>query len=461
MKVGKLIRIASLMVMSLFMLPLVSAAQDYSSAVIADGPLVYWGFNNDLSDAMGNIDLDPAASPQFVDGPLDGSLAYSSSDGQAWAASFGTVELNELEDFSYEMWINLSGDNEGKHILQRIGLGEDNPGENSIIYRNGAVEFFTSRSDELELPAVVELPDQTDAWHHFVVTYNYQDAVLILYADGQPAYVDEFALLSPFYGGNDFEVYIGASRYNPEENTFNGQMDEIAIYGKTLTADEVASHFAAGDDYASAVTADEPLVYWRFEENFDDEMGLYDLMPSGVNFVQGPGSAANKALFGRVTSDQAELLYEMTDFTYEFWFNPINRSSQSYIFFRLAGASQHSVIYAYNPNALEFFFANGNVRPLVEIPNETDQWHHCVVVNDAAANEMRIYMNGELAVSENSSAVPGSGNKIVVGGSDQGDNFNGYIDEFAVYDFVLSEEQITTHFDAPFFSTAVNDWALF
>jgi concanavalin A-like lectin/glucanase superfamily protein len=454
-------------VFGLLVLPLCVAAQDYASVVKNDAPLVYWSFDNNLSDAMGNIDLDPAVAPQFVAGSLEGSQAYSSSDGQAWAASFGTVELNGLENFSYEMWINLSGDNEGKYILQRIGLtnvGSDLPaGENSLIYRNGAVEFFTSHSEELEVPAAVVLPNQTDVWHHFAMTYSYEDVLLTLYLDGQEVYVDDLALLEPFYGGNSDELYIGANRNNPEESTFNGQMGEVAIYGETLTADQVAAHFNAanGTDYAAAVKSDAPLVYWRFAENFEDEMGLYNLMPSGVNFVQGPGNSSNKALYGRVTSDQAELLYGMDEFTYELWINPVNLSSSSYVFFRRPGGAQHAVIYAYNPNALEFFSAEGGVRPLVEIPNETDQWYHCAVVNDFAANQMRIYIDGELATSVDAAAVPGDGNEVVVGGSDKGDNFNGFIDEVAVYDFALSEDQIKAHFNAPFAETDVHDWSIF
>ena len=244
-------------------------------------------------------------------------------------------------------------------------------------------------------------------------------------------------------------------------------MDEVAIYGKTLTAENVAAHFNAGtpDAYSASVIGDEPLVYWRFEENFLDEMDHYDLIPSGVNFVQGPQASSNKALFGRVTSDTAESLYDVTDYTYELWFNPINESSSSYILFRRPAGSQHAVIFAYKPNALEFYFtkdaAGSDVRPLVEIPNQTDRWYYCVVVNDTAANQMRIYIDGELAVSIDASAVPGSGNEVVVGGSDKGDNFNGYIDEVAMYDFLLTEDRIQAHFNAQFGTTRVESWPLY
>jgi hypothetical protein len=114
-----------------------------------------------------------------------------------------------------------------------------------------------------------------------------------------------------------------------------------------------------------------------------------------------------------------------------------------------------------NPTDWNFFFLEGNVRPLVSIPNQTDHWYHCVVVNDASVPEMRIYIDGEMVSQTAGRAVPGSGNMVVVGGSDQGDNFNGYIDEISIYDYVLSEERILAHYKAPIKPAAVCDWCLF
>ena len=445
-------------------------AQSYQESVVADNPLVYWEFNNSLADTMGNLNLDPAAAPAFVDGPGETNTAYSSSEGQAWAAAFGTVDLNGLFDFSYEMWIDLAGDNEGKYILQRIGLvpeGETGAGENSLLYGDGNIEFI-GRGGELFEPAVIPVADETEGWHHLVLTYNYADAMLILYWDGAEAYRQDGALLEPIYGGNSDELYIGATRQEPESRVFNGFLDEIALYDITLSDTQVAAHWNAAlpGGYADAVTADAPLVYWRFEGNFEDEMDRYDLMPSGVTFVSGPGSAGNSALFGRVTSNESQILYDGIDaFTYEFWFNPINLSSSSYILFRRPGSTQHAAIYAYNPDALEFFFAQAggaNVRPLATVPNETDNWYYCAIVNDPDAAEMRIYIDGELATQEAATATPGAGTLVVVGGSDKGDNFNGYIDEVAMYNYALSVEQLQAHYQAPFADPSpIREWAIY
>lgn len=445
------------------LMPAAASAQLYSELVVEDQPLVYWRFDNDLADEIGNVALNPAASPELVDGPLGGQ-AFSSSGGEAWAATFGAVDLMELFDFTYEFWINLSGVNEGDYILQRHGGGSDRPGENSLIYQNGGIEFINTGPGQLVDTPFVELPDETDEWVHFALVSDFNAATITIYLNGEAAFQGE-AFLEPFFGGNDFEFYIGAQRQNPEEAVMDGALDEVAVYGTPLSAERIAAHYEAGsaDEYASAVMADEPLSYWRFEGSYEDEMGNYDLLPSGVSFVEGPGGAPNTGMLGRVSSNEASLLYEgIESYTYELFFNPAMRSAQSYILFRNPeGGTQHSVIYAYNPNALEFFALAGGTRPLVEVPNETDQWYHLVMHNDVAAGAFRLYLDGELVVEEEGSAAPGAGSLVVVGGSDQGDNFNGYIDEVAMYDYILSEERIQAHYEAEMNPASVMEWSLY
>ncbi len=73
---------------------------------------------------------------------------------------------------------------------------------------------------------------------------------------------------------------------------------------------------------------------------------------------------------------------------------------------------------------------------------------------------MRVYLDGELMDTQAGQAAIGDGNELHIGGSDQGDNFNGYIDEVAIYDIALSEERIIAHYSAPF-DVSVEEWALY
>jgi hypothetical protein len=417
---------------------------------------------------MGHIDLVAPPAPSFVAGPGEGHQAFSSNDGTAWAAQFGVVELSGLEDFTYEMWINLTGDNEGKIIFERQALtnGEPGSGTHRIRYggegHEGKLYFEYVGEGSAPDPIEFELADETDAWHHIALTSSYEDISNALYVDGVKV-SEGVSFLEPIFGGNQDVVYIGSSRSNPEGLIMHGGVDEVAIYNRVLEEAEVQEHFQAGfpDDYAAAVKGDEPLVYWRFENGFTDDQGLYNLIPTGDVYVPGPGGEGNTALFARVFNTEAQLLYDnITSFTYELWVNFIFESAQSYIFFRNP-ASQNAVIYAYNENALEFFAMDGGIRPLVTFPNETDQWYYLVLVYDSSVPELRIYQDGELVSTTGGAITQGTGNLVVVGGADLGANFNGYTDEVAMYDYALSEERIQTHFQSPIDTTGIKDWSVF
>lgn len=441
----------------------VSFAQFYDDLVLSDNPVSYWRFERNLDDSVGGNNMDPSVAPRFVSGPGPGTKAFSTSTGKAWAAAFGAIELFDLTSYSYEMWVNMKGSNEGgTYVLMRRSGAPQGSGENSIVfnYTEGLLEFRFSSGDFGADPPFIELADNTDEWHHIAFVYDDAIPVLIAYLDGEE--VDRAdGFLDFILPGHDEEIYLGATRVAIGEQVFNGEVDEVAIYTHALSAEQVAEHYNAPfpEEYPAKVLVDEPKVYWRFEDDFKDEMRLYDLLPSGVRYVQGPSDPTNYALAGRVSHFDVPSLYFFESFSYELWFNPIGLSDKSYLLFRRAGGTQQAIIYAYNTDRLEYF-SEYDPRPGVTVPNQTDQWYHTAFVYDDFVGEMRVYLNGELVDSKPGVAAIGDGNELHIGGSDQGDNFNGYIDEVAIYDYALSEERIQAHYNAQFEPVSVKEWAI-
>ena len=438
-------------------------AGNYPDEVKTDKPVAYWQFENSLTDSIANLTLLPSEAPVFVSGTGTNNKAYSSKSAKAWAFALKTLKLFDIPSFSYEMWINPAGVNKEVYVLMRrsspeVGTG----GENSLVYNytDGRLEF---RSDHQEFdPAPgIDLPDNTNKWHHIAVVYDDSIGAIVMYLDGKEVERSE-GYVTMLESGHDEEIYIGGTRNAIGKNLFNGYLDEVALYDFPLSSAQVAAHYAAAfpTDYPAKVKADKPVVYWRFENSFADEMKTYDLIPSGMNYVPGPKSTSNVALTGRVTNSEADVLYGFESFTYELWFNNINKSVKSYILFRAAGSAQQAILYGYNTDTLEYF-SEYNPRPGVVVPNGVDKWHHTVMVYDNDLQELRVYLDGALVDTKSGAANTGSaGTMICLNGSDMGDNFNGYIDEVAIYDHVLSEDRIKVHYNAPF-ATAVSDWTLF
>jgi hypothetical protein len=81
-------------------------------------------------------------------------------------------------------------------------------------------------------------PLPTDRWVHVAVTYGGGTAVL--YVDGQEAGRNAQVTVDPRYFGNHIRAgYLGRSQY--ADPYLRGAVDEFRVYGKTLTAEEVAA----------------------------------------------------------------------------------------------------------------------------------------------------------------------------------------------------------------------------
>ena len=93
------------------------------------------------------------------------------------------------------------------------------------------------------------------------------------------------------------------------------------------------------------------------------------------------------------------------------------------------------------------FFREGEGRPVLEGGLELGfrRWHHVVLVREP--QRVRVYLDGELAID---GAVTGAGRtggaELFVGGrSDNRDNFEGKLDEVAVYERALQPDEVRAH----------------
>jgi hypothetical protein len=226
---------------------------------------------------------------------------------------------------------------------------------------------------------------------------------------------------------------------------------------------------------AQTVLESKPLAYWRLDEwaatgGARDQMGKsLARYESGVVFyLEGPhdkqfngDTEINRAAHfagGRVAAKVAGL---GDTYTAELWFwNGLAtavRPVTGYLFSRGVDGEQtangdHVGIggTSKDVDAGKLFFYNGNDQAEVlkgKTPLKRWHWHHLVLVRDKAA--CRIYLDGKLEIAGTATmTVPkGEALSLFLGGrSDNFANFEGRIDEAAVYDRALSAAEIAVHF---------------
>jgi hypothetical protein len=261
-----------------------------------------------------------------------------------------------------------------------------------------------------------------------------------------------------------------------------------------------AQRYRANSSYEAAVLADLPTAYWRLGQDGSDYSGNgYDLAVSGLTFGQ-PGAlngdSMTSAFFGgsSLVNTGPNVQTNMPDpgsgpgamaaLSFEFWLNTSYAQTQG-IFdtnpngdllpgsYRQAPGTQALRSFGYGYGGFEW----NPAAPLLQIPFPTNQWCH-VVVLFFGGNTINVFINGRLAggtsaagdgfyvwtglrlgmTSFNYRGFNGSGGyEWDVAGSITDYTapkfvgyyncwFNGYLQEFAVYNYMLNFFQIQSHY---------------
>lgn len=217
-------------------------------------------------------------------------------------------------------------------------------------------------------------------------------------------------------------------------------------------------------NYSDVVLADNPLAYWRFQENMgdfaSDSVGDLDLaLINSPNLsVLGQGSAA---LFSALDASYAEApdddILDLTgSLTIEFWIYPAFDDTS---FAGLVGKGDNAYQIRRNgvTSGLRFDVRGGtggsvNVDSAYELPSL--QWTHVAAVYDADLGQMRLYFNGDqdANVATRSGTVAVNSNGLQIGSNFNGLSyrrfFNGILDEVAIYDYALSADRVLVHYQS-------------
>lgn len=145
-------------------------------------------------------------------------------------------------------------------------------------------------------------------WHHYAVVYNagtvrfYRDA--ILFATSSTKLNARFLPLESITMGG-------------ESGGFNGQIDEVRVWGSALTADKISAYCNQHiSDVATAQQEDKLLIYYDFNQNGGD---VLDRTSSGCNAMRigfGPDGDAWNAALGVFTLDTNAVMHGDISSTY-------------------------------------------------------------------------------------------------------------------------------------------------
>lgn len=227
-------------------------ASPYGRLVMEDGPSAYWRLN-EASGATVAQDVTTFHSGTYAGSPnLQQPGAITGDADPAvdfYAGSSGYIEvphstaLNRTNSFTLEGWAKPSGTTGRQSIIASRTSTRSSGYE---LLANGAQwQFRTGASDNATVATWDNLNGGTvvpDQWHHVVATYD--GANKRLYVNGQLV----GTVAAPVFATRGTPLRMGANQtYNATAGDFfGGVLDEVAVYWRALTPEQVADHYAAG-----------------------------------------------------------------------------------------------------------------------------------------------------------------------------------------------------------------------
>jgi gliding motility-associated-like protein len=440
------------------------------SQIPTNGLVGFYPFNGNANDESGNHHngsvhgailapdrcgyLDSAyyfpGNYEYIELPASEEFINSTYTYSLW------MKVDAWPDPSIDGWMLFSPGSATSGLCQGIGIHPDG-GICATSYNIGD----NPRGSWAESSAI-----PAKRWNHVVVTRDYEK--ITIYINGILMPYVETDRYQPYtnnqeanYGAPDTRIIIGCRSNFMYPYTFQGYIDDLAIYNRVLTTDEIKKLF---ETTCRESPKDGLISYFPFDGNAVDATGNgNDGIIHGPVLTTDRCGNANSAYLFDGTDDYISLnpsyILPESEGTFATWvyFNSLNTvqylgclgdiESQDYYlgFIRFDPASQRFTIYRRSPGSVDILVGSTNIT--------LHQWYFIVVTTDG--NDWSLYVNGEketlsLHLGTNTGDwgldVPQADNWLLGGIRIQEPYdhayLNGKLDDVRIYDYPLSRDEI-------------------
>jgi hypothetical protein len=217
----------------------------YRDVVLADGPIAYYR----LAETAGSVAKDETGNHP---GTYAGSVDYNqpgpaasvpsvrfNGSARVTASSVATLPVGTFASYTLEAFVAVEVQGASTFFLNFAAAGGG--GGPSLWVDDTTQKFRYSRAGVIDSTKTIGT-----TWHHFAVTAT--GSTVSLYVDGAFDVSGAMGTIAPDRGtftiGNTFNAGVdgGAPSYG---TAFQGRLCEVAVYGKVLSAAQIAAHYAA------------------------------------------------------------------------------------------------------------------------------------------------------------------------------------------------------------------------
>lgn len=209
-----------------------------------------WAAEDDASDAFGANHGTPLSGVSYTTGVVNKVFLFDGVDDVVVVPHSGDLDITG--DMTLELWVRRIGYANKSQTVICKGAGYvplDEPAVFAMRFENDLTEFLFEDINGNNI--IVNGPAYEDSqWHHYA--YVRQGNQHIVYADGFDFGWTSFAEAPESSLG--LPLTIGAQYHNPTnaaydyDNFFHGEVDEVSVYNRALSQEEIQNIFNAGGD---------------------------------------------------------------------------------------------------------------------------------------------------------------------------------------------------------------------
>ncbi len=396
-----------------------------------------------LNDKSGNNNHGTLANgPKWAQGKHGTALQFDGKDDYVDAGNGSSLNMGANQDFSIEAWVKYSN-NPSYHIIAGKYCDINTAGYWLDVLGN-RIRLRVGDGGGSYVDTVTTSNYNDNKWHHIMAIAD-RDGLAYIYIDGNQVKSND---ISSENGDTGSEALSIGWPTDSNYAYFNGQIDEVKIYNRALSAEEVRYHYNQG----------KPVAQWDMDEgsglviNDKSGNGNNGTLVNDTTWAQGKhGSALSfDGVDDYVSVPNSSDLDITADesFSYSLWLKTTSTGC----------ASCHFLI-KYGSDGYSLHINGGGIRALV---NDSDEqivspsyqindgiWHYVEVVFDRSTDYMTLYVDGTSRSRTNVATIGSLSNPqplYLMHFSTI--YFAGLIDEVKIYDYARTEEEIRLDYNA-------------
>ncbi|MFB6158184.1 MAG: LamG-like jellyroll fold domain-containing protein [Candidatus Nanohalobium sp.] len=442
-----------------------------------EGLVGYWRFENTNPNGVrdwsgnGNTGTLNGGVDTYAEGFRPQSNAYS-FDGKDDKIDLQVSDYAEGNSpYTMSTWFKVENP-KNNQIIYSYGVDGNNRIEIFIDDNTGKIGFYSERGGNGGY--IASHDGKTKTWYHASLTFN--GSLHKAYLNGRMiGTLNESSSMSTA----NADKTVGVQAIGSNRNLFEGVIDEVRLYSRSLSTQEIKSLYTSGSYTSEWIKASnvnwaqwkqtqkgtdlKPMAQWRFDSG------------SGQVAVDSAGKNQNGTLGGSTSSESSDptwkedcrykgcLEFDKGDYinvgdtldlsgqdvTFSAWFKPNKTTTTHYILDKNNGYTFAPDLGGVKKDDALWLGLYGNAYTSNTLNWKNNTWYHVAVSFQNNSATATFYRDGENVGTESSSVRIDSTTSDLVIGAHQNDWTDGQIDDIRIYNQSLSTSSIKALYNAP------------